>query len=101
MSVDASSLSSEAQHLFEAAMKLSDDDREKLADCLFMSIEDDEDENAFEETIARRVAEVENGTARFAPLSLRDRLQGGARIGSCHSPRAYQSPQGLLAKATA
>lgn len=65
MSVDASSLSTQAQHLFEAAMKLPDSEREKLTDRLYSSIEDAEADKAFEETIARRVAEIENGTAKL------------------------------------
>lgn len=65
MSVDVNSLSTEAQHVFEAAMKLPDSEREKLADRLYLSIEGAESDTAFEEVIARRVAEIETGTAKL------------------------------------
>lgn len=88
MSVDASSLSTQAQHLFEAAMKLPDNEREKLADRLYSSIEDDERDEAFEETVARRVAEIENGTAKLVDWEdLRRELQE-----SIDAARKVQAP---------
>jgi putative addiction module component (TIGR02574 family) len=76
MSIDASSLGAAAQHVFEAAMKLPDSEREKLADRLYLSIEGAESDTAFEETIARRVAEIESGTAKVVEWDeLRRELQ--------------------------
>lgn len=65
MSIDATSLSAEAQHLLEAALRLPDAQRVLLADHLYSSIEGAEAEKLFEGTIARRVAEIEAGTANL------------------------------------
>ena len=68
MSIDSMALSTEAQQVFEAALRLPEGEREKLADKLYFSLEasaDDEAEKEFEATIARRVAEIENGTAKL------------------------------------
>ncbi|HJT33831.1 MAG TPA: addiction module protein [Pirellulales bacterium] len=68
MATDVSGLSSDAQQVFEAALRLPDAQRAKLADCLWESIAptaDPEWEKAWAAEIARRIAEIENGTARF------------------------------------
>lgn len=68
MATDASGLTSDAQQVFEAALRLPDAQRAKLADCLWESVEptaDPEWEKAWAAEIARRIAEIENGTARF------------------------------------
>lgn len=65
MSVDASPLSTEAQHLLAAALRLPDAQRVRLADHLYSSIEGAEADKLFEETIARRVAEIDDGTAKL------------------------------------
>jgi putative addiction module component (TIGR02574 family) len=68
MSVDSAALSSEAQQLFEAAMKLPEPERAKLADKLAMTVDpmaDPEWQAAWGPEIARRIAEVENGTAKL------------------------------------
>ena len=68
MSIDSSALSAEAQQVFEAALRLPDAEREKLADRLYSTVEaaaDSEAEEAYEAMIARRVAEIENGTAKL------------------------------------
>lgn len=61
-------LSGAAQQLFEAAMLLSESEREKLADQLYSSLEvsaEEEAETAFEARVARRIAEIEKGTAKL------------------------------------
>lgn len=68
MFTNSTALSAEAQQVFQAAMRLPEDQREKLADQLYCTVEstaDPEAEKAWEETIARRVAEIENGTAKL------------------------------------
>lgn len=68
MSIDSTALSAEALQVLEAALRLPDSEREKLADRLYSSLEDLGDEEAekqFEATIGRRVAEIENGTAKL------------------------------------
>ncbi|HEX7448572.1 MAG TPA: addiction module protein [Pirellulales bacterium] len=66
MATDASGLSGEAQQVFEAALRLTDVQRAKLADCLYESVEptaDPEWEKAWGVEIARRIAEIDNGKA--------------------------------------
>lgn len=68
MATDVSGLSGEAQRLFEAALLLPGPQRAKLADCLLNSVEpgaDPEWEKAWGEEIARRIAEIDNGTAEL------------------------------------
>ncbi|HVX15826.1 MAG TPA: addiction module protein [Pirellulales bacterium] len=68
MSVDSTALSSEAQQLFEAAMKLPERERAKLIDKLALSVDpmaDPEWQAAWGPEIARRIAEVDNGTAKL------------------------------------
>ncbi len=68
MATDASGLSGEAQQLFEAALRLPEPQRAKLADCLLCSVEptaDPEWEKAWGEEIARRIAEIDHGTAEL------------------------------------
>lgn len=68
MATDASGLSGEAQQLFEAALRLPGAQRAKFADCLLDSIElnaDPEWEKAWSDEIARRLSEIESGTAQF------------------------------------
>jgi putative addiction module component (TIGR02574 family) len=82
MSIDAGSLSAEAQHLFEAALRLPDGEREKLADRLYLSVEsaaDLEGDKVWEETIARRLAEIENGTAKLHTWDELQKLMQDAR----------------------
>lgn len=78
MSVDVSLLSTEAQHLFEAAMRLPDKERVKLAEHIYLSVEDAEDDKEFEETIARRVAEIERGTAKLHTWDELQQMMQGA-----------------------
>lgn len=88
MSIDLTTLSSEAQQLFDAAMGLPDGERAKLADRLFLSIEPravEEAEKTFEATVARRIAEIEKGTARLVDWSdlrreLQERIDAARRI---------------------
>lgn len=68
MSVDTTALSSDAQHVFEAAMRLPDSERAKLTNKLSMTVDplaNAEWVEAWTPEIARRVAEVENGTAKL------------------------------------
>ncbi|HEX7448493.1 MAG TPA: addiction module protein [Pirellulales bacterium] len=68
MATDASGLSGEAQQLFEAALRLPEPQRAKLADCLLSSVEpttDSEWEKTWGDEIARRIAEIDNGTAEL------------------------------------
>jgi putative addiction module component (TIGR02574 family) len=68
MSIDSTPLSSEAQHLFEAAMKLPQRERAKLAEKLALTVDpmtDPEWQAAWGPEIARRIAEVESGTAKL------------------------------------
>ena len=88
MSIDSTALGTEAQQLFDAAMRLPDRERAKLADRLFLSVEPgpvEEAEKAFEATVARRVAEIENGTAKLVDWSdlrreLQERIDAARRI---------------------
>lgn len=69
MSIDSNLLGSEAQHLFDQAMKLSVTERAKLADKLSSTIDppsDQEWQAAWSPEIARRVAEIENGDAKLS-----------------------------------
>lgn len=69
MSVDASSLSTEAQHLFNEAMKLTEGERAKLTDKLSSTLDPMADpawHAAWGPEIARRIAEVENGAAQLS-----------------------------------
>jgi len=79
MATDASGLSGEAQQLFEAALRLPESQRAKLADCLLDSVEptDDPDwEKAWGDEIARRIAEIDNGTAELVSWEdLRQEMQ--------------------------
>ena len=68
MSVDSMALGSEAQSLFDAAMRLPDAERAKLADKLSATVDpmaDPEWQAAWGPEIARRVAEIESGTAKL------------------------------------
>lgn len=68
MSIDSTTFSGETQQVFEAAMRLPEREREKLADRLYSTLDpsaDEEDEKAFEALISRRVAEIEDGTAKL------------------------------------
>lgn len=68
MATDATGLSGEAQQLFEAALRLPGPQRAKLADRLMETVApevDPEWEKAWGEEIARRIAEIDNGTAQF------------------------------------
>jgi hypothetical protein len=68
MSIDSTALSTEARQVFEAALRLPESEREKLADQLYSTLDtsaDEEAEKEFEATIALRVAEIENGTAKL------------------------------------
>lgn len=68
MSTDSMALSGAAQQVFKAAMQLPESEREKLADQLYSTLEpsaDEEDGKEFEALIARRVAEIDEGTAKL------------------------------------
>jgi hypothetical protein len=85
MSIDSSALSAEAQQVFQAAMRLPNDQREKLADQLYLTIEytaDAEADKAWEATIARRVAEIENGTAKLLDWDELQQMMQDARHGA-------------------
>lgn len=80
MSIDSSIiLSGAAQQVFEAAMRLPEGERERLADRLYSTLgpsADEEGEEAFEALIARRAAEIESGTANLVDWEdLRGELQ--------------------------
>lgn len=81
MSVDSTALSTEAQQVFDAAMKLPDGERAKLADKLSLTLDptaDPEWQAAWGPEIARRIAEVENGTAKLSDWEdVRQRLWKG------------------------
>lgn len=92
MATDASGLSSDAQQVFEAALRLPDAQRAKLADCLWESVEapaDPEWENAWSAEIARRIAEIDNGTAVLHTWSeVRQRMREAINAArkSSHAP---------------
>ena len=63
-------MSTDAENLYQAALKLSGDDRYHLAYRLLESIEGERDpgyEEAWAAEIARRVEEIDNGTAKMIP----------------------------------
>lgn len=60
-------MSTDAENLYQAALKLSGDERSQLAYRLLDSIEGERDpdyEEAWSKEIARRIEEVENGTVK-------------------------------------
>jgi putative addiction module component (TIGR02574 family) len=79
MATDVSGLSSDAQQVFEAALRLPDAQRAKLADCLWESVgptDDLEWEKAWSAEIARRIAEVDNGSVALQTWpEVRQRMQ--------------------------
>lgn len=79
MATDASGLSGDAQQVFEAALRLPDAQRAKLADCLCESVEalaDPEWEKAWSEEIARRIAQIDSGSvALHSWPEVRQRMQ--------------------------
>lgn len=81
MSVDARSLSTEAQHLFDEAMKLPEGERAKLADKLSLTLDpmaDPDWQAAWGPEVARRIVEVENGAAKLSDWKdVRHRLWEG------------------------
>lgn len=81
MSSDANLLSTEAQHLFDQAMKLPIVERAKLADKLSWTLDpiaDPEWQAAWGPEVARRIAEVENGTVTLSDWQdVRSRLWEG------------------------
>lgn len=61
-------MSTDAENLYQAALKLPDDERFLLANRLLESVEGERDpdyEEAWAAEIARRVEEIENGTAEM------------------------------------
>ena len=85
MSVDSTALSGEAQQLFEAAMKLPERERAKLADKLALTVDsmaDPEWQAAWGPEIARRVAEIENGTAKLHTWEELQQMMQDARNGA-------------------
>lgn len=69
MPIDSNLLGSEAQQLFDQAMKLSVVERAKLADKLSSTIDpltDQQWQAAWSPEIARRIAEIENGDAKLS-----------------------------------
>lgn len=86
MSVDSMSLSAEAQQVFEAALRLPDTERAKLANKLCSTVDplaNSEWVEAWEPEIARRVAEIENGTAKLHTWDELQKMMQEAR----HAPR--------------
>ncbi|HQU41727.1 MAG: hypothetical protein B7Z73_01705 [Planctomycetia bacterium 21-64-5] len=86
MSIDSMALSTEAQQVFDAAMRLPDVERAKLADKLSLTVDplaDPEWQAAWGQEIARRVAEVENGTAKLHTWDELQQIMQEAR----HAPR--------------
>ncbi|HVA46121.1 MAG TPA: addiction module protein [Pirellulales bacterium] len=86
MSTDSMALSSDAQHVFEAAMRLPDAERAKLADKLSATLDPMADpvwQAAWGPEIARRVAEVEEGTAKLHTWDELQKIMQEAR----HAPR--------------
>lgn len=84
MSVDSMSLSSEAQHVFEAAMRLPDAERAKLANKLSMTVDplaNAEWVEAWGAEITRRVAEIEDGTAKLHTWDELQKIMQEARHG--------------------
>lgn len=69
MSIEAGSLSSEAQYLFNEALKLPEGERAKLAEKLssiLVPMADPAWQAAWGSEIERRIAEAENGTAELS-----------------------------------
>ena len=62
-------MSAAAKEIIEAALKLDPDDREQIADALWDSLDHGDDEasveKAWEEEIARRSKEIDEGRAEF------------------------------------
>jgi len=95
MSMDSAALSIESQRLFEAAMRLPEIERAKLADKLSLTLgpmANAEWRAAWEPEIARRVAEVENGTAKLVDWEdLRRELM--ENIAPARDPKGAQSSE--------
>jgi putative addiction module component (TIGR02574 family) len=74
-------MSTDAETLYQAALKLSDDERYYLASRLMESVEGERDpdyEEAWAAEIARRVEEIDNGTAKmFSWEEVRAQLREG------------------------
>ena len=74
----------EAENLYQAALKLSADERYYLAYRLLESVEAERDpdyEEAWAAEIARRIEEVENGTERMIPWEEVKRMMDDVRHG--------------------
>lgn len=85
MSIDSTALSSEAQQVFEAAMKLPEPERSKLAHKLASTVDptsDPEWQAAWGPEIARRIAEIENGTAKLHTWDELQQMMQEARNGA-------------------
>ncbi len=81
-------MSTEAENLYQAALKLPEDERYYLASRLLESVEGERDpdyEEAWSAEIARRIEEIDNGTAKMIPweevqAKLREKLNGAADV---------------------
>ena len=63
-------MSTDAENIYQAALKLPDDERFMLANRLLESVEGERDadyEEAWAAEIARRIEEIDNGTAKMIP----------------------------------
>ncbi len=74
-------MSTDAESLYQAALKLPDNERFMLANRLLESVEGERDadyEEAWAAEIARRIEEIDNGTAKMIPWDeVRARLREG------------------------
>lgn len=74
-------MTTEAESLYQAALKLTQDERYHLAYRLLDSVEAERDpdyEEAWAAEIARRIEEIDNGTAKMIPWEeVRGRLYEG------------------------
>jgi putative addiction module component (TIGR02574 family) len=77
-------MSPNAEKLYNEAMQLPDDERADLAGKLIASLDlevDDDADEAWAAEIARRVAEIENGTAKTIPWEEARRIIFGGNDG--------------------
>ncbi len=77
-------MSTDAENLYQAALKLPEDERYYLASRLLESVEGQRDpdyEEAWSEEIRRRVEEIDNGTAEMIPWEEVKRMMNEVRHG--------------------
>ncbi len=81
-------MSTDAENLYQAALKLPEEERFHLASRLLETVEGQRDpdyEEAWSAEIARRIEEIDNGTAKMIPweevrAKLREGLDGASEI---------------------